>query len=148
MAGFGRGDAPALTGKPVVVDGDSLRIGARRIRLFHIDACEIGQPATKGGDSVDCGGWARSAMVALTGDSRLARENHGLDRYGYVLAHCRTGDGVNVALAAVRAGIAFAGDPRWAWKVYTAAENEVRARGLGVRGFTVGRPDAHRRRSA
>jgi len=148
MAGFGRGDAPALTGKPVVVDGDSLRIGARRIRLFHIDACEIGQPATKGGDSVAFGASARTAMVALTGDNRLARENHGLDRYGCVLAHCAAGDGVSVALEAVRAGIAFAGDPRRAPKVFAETENEARARGLGVWGFTVGRPDAYRRRSA
>jgi endonuclease YncB( thermonuclease family) len=148
MAGFGRGDAPALQGKPVVVDGDSLTLGARRIRLLHVDACEIGQPATRGGDTFDCGGWARAAMAALIGDSRLACENHGLDRYGRVLAHCSTGDGVNIALAAVRAGIAFVGDPRRAPKAFTEAEHQARARGLGVWGFSVERPDAYRRRSA
>ncbi len=148
MAGFRRGETVALTGKPVVVDGGSLRIGGRRIRLLHIDACEIGQPATQAGDRIDCGAWARAAMDALIGDSRLACENHGLDRHSRVLSHCRTGDGVNVALAAVRAGIAFVGDPRRAPKVFTEAERDARSRGLGVWGFTVERPDVYRRRVA
>ena len=148
MAGFGRGDAPALHGKPVVVDGDSPRIGARRSRLLHVDACEIGQPATRGGDTFDCGGWARAAMVALIGDSRVACESHGLDRYNRVLPHCRTEDNVNIALAAVRAGIASLGDPRRAPRVFTAAGNEARVRGFGVWDFTVARPDACRRGSA
>ena len=148
MAGFGRGDARALQGKPVVVDGDSPRTGARRIRLLHVDACEIGQPATRGGDAFDCGGWARAAMVALIGDSRVACENHGLDRYDRVLPHCRTEDNVNIALAAVRAGVAFVCDPRRAPRVFSEAGNEARVLGLGVCDFTVARPDACRRRSA
>jgi len=145
VAGFGRGDAPALHRKPVVVDGDSPRTGARRIRLLHVDACETGQPATRGGYAFDGGGWARAAMVA---PSRVACENYGLDRYGRVLAHCRTEDSVNIALAAVRAGIAFVSDPRRVPRVFTEAGNEARVLGLGVWDFTVARPGAYSRRSA
>ena len=52
--------APEVRGPAEVSDGDTLRIGAVRVRLFGIDAPEAGQPC----DGGEKGGWACGAAAA------------------------------------------------------------------------------------
>jgi len=80
---------PAFSAHAAAVDGDTLRIGGKRVRLLGIDAPELGQTCT-GADGADwpCGEVARSKMVALLGGGQVTCQPRGHDRYGRVLAHC------------------------------------------------------------
>ena len=56
--------AQQLQGAARVVDGDTLRVAGERVRLFGIDAPEIGQPCRDGGD---CGAQSKAHLEALIG---------------------------------------------------------------------------------
>ena len=135
-----------LEGQASVQDGDSLRMNGERLRLVQIDACELGQPATRGGRRFDCGAWARDALQEIVGSRRLRCEAEGRDQYRRVLAECFTADGASVNLAAVRSGAVFVYDRRRAPRRFLEAEDEARDRGAGVWGFVVDRPFDYRRR--
>ena len=127
-------DAPAeaadnaISGRPVVVDGDTLRIGDERIRLHGIDAPEMDQ--TCGSTDIwHCGKQAREALkdhiagrsVTCTGDSR--------DRYGRFIGVCRVG-GEDLNAWMVREGWAMA--YRKYSTDYVEEEQEAAARGLNM----------------
>jgi endonuclease YncB( thermonuclease family) len=60
---------PALAevaGPPRVVDGDSLEVQGTVIRLYGIDAPELGQSCRIGARAYDCGRIARTALLDLT----------------------------------------------------------------------------------
>jgi endonuclease YncB( thermonuclease family) len=78
-----------------VTDGDTLRAGEVRIRLWGIDAPEPGEP---GGHA------AAAALEALTGGRVLRCEALDRDRWGRVVARCRLPDGRDLACEMVRAG--------------------------------------------
>jgi endonuclease YncB( thermonuclease family) len=145
LATMNRPEGPQLVGVPVVSDGDSLRLDGRRIRLVHIDACEIGQPATRDGRPFDCGAWARTAVRRLIGDGPVRCEAEGIDQYDRVLAECFTGDGASINLAAMREGIAFVYDRRRAPRRFLEAEEAAKADRLGVWAAVVDHPREHRR---
>lgn len=83
-----------ITGSARIVDGDTLRIGAARIRLDGIDACEIGQPIrwTDGRAAEDCGLLAKSWLQELTTAGQVSCRPSGQDHYGRVIARCRSRD--------------------------------------------------------
>ena len=61
--------APALaeiTGTPEIIDGDTLELEGQTIRLYGIDAPELGQTCTIKGRAYDCGKIARTALLDLT----------------------------------------------------------------------------------
>ncbi len=61
--------APALaevTGPPRVIDGDTIEVAGRVIRLYGIDAPELGQSCRIGARAYDCGRIARTALLDLT----------------------------------------------------------------------------------
>jgi endonuclease YncB( thermonuclease family) len=61
--------APALaemTGTPEIIDGDTLELEGQAIRLYGIDAPELGQTCTIQGRAYDCGKIARTALLDLT----------------------------------------------------------------------------------
>ena len=61
--------APALaevTGPPRVIDGDSFDVQGTVIRLYGIDAPELGQNCRIGTRTYDCGQIARTALLDLT----------------------------------------------------------------------------------
>ena len=99
---------PALSARATAVDGDTLRLGSKRVRLLGIDAPELEQTCT-GADGADwaCGEVARSKMVDLLGNGKVACQPRGHDRYGRVLAHCLRGE-VDLGEAMVAAGLAVA----------------------------------------
>jgi endonuclease YncB( thermonuclease family) len=58
--------AAQLEGAPSVIDGDTIELGGQTIRLFGIDAPELGQACAIEGQIYDCGMVARSALLDLT----------------------------------------------------------------------------------
>jgi endonuclease YncB( thermonuclease family) len=56
-----------ITGKPRVVDGDTLVISGERIRLHGIDSPETRQTCTNDGKASKCGREATAALVTRIG---------------------------------------------------------------------------------
>jgi endonuclease YncB( thermonuclease family) len=118
-----------------VTDGDSLRSGRLKIRLFGIDAPEIKQQCeTDDGSSWPCGLAARDAMRDLTGSApQLNCHLHDVDRYGRLVMQCFA-NGHDIAGALVDRGLALA------YRDFSSAyvENETRA-AAAKRGMWQGR---------
>lgn len=104
--------AEEITGKVRVIDGDSLAIGERRLRLKGIDAPEIKQRCRRDGFEYPCGIEATSHLRGLVGANQVTCLGEGVDRYGRDLVRC-SANGLDLNQAMVRAGYAVAfGDYR------------------------------------
>ena len=102
-------DGREITGPVRAGDGDSLNIGATRIRLHGIDAVELAQHCKDAaGQDHACGAEAQRALEDLV-RNRVVRcdERHGVDQYGRIAAVC-TADGIDLNAAMVDAGYAVA----------------------------------------
>src|SRR5690349_7668059 len=81
----------AITGRPRVVDGDSLELAGHRIRLFGIDAPESRQNCRdRRGQSYSCGREARDALAAIIGRSSVSCAPVG-ESYDRDVAICTAG---------------------------------------------------------
>jgi len=80
-----------ITGKPRVIDGDTLEIAGERIRLHGIDAPENGQECIGGGKRWHCGMEAASALAFKIARNWVTCQGEDRDRYGRVLAVCYAG---------------------------------------------------------
>ncbi len=137
-------DWSALAAEVRVVDGDTLRLGDRTVRLSGIEAPERGQGcADQAGRFFDCGAAAAEALSRLVNNRSVLCLVSGRDRFGRGLAQC------SAAGAELNAGLVSSG---WALAAgdnaeLAALEAEARrgARGLWAGGFT--RPEAWRRRN-
>ncbi|WP_447728864.1 thermonuclease family protein [Sphingomonas koreensis] len=94
-----------------VIDGDSLRIGARTVRLQGADAVEYQQPCrTPEGREWRCGVEARKALAALVGKGELVCEAHATDNFGRTVSSCSVRGVADLAAALVAQGWAVSGD--------------------------------------
>ena len=96
-----------LSGKARVTDGDTIRFGKTRVRLFGIDAPEIKQKCVFNDKTWNCGIEARKALVNMIGEQKVSCEKKDKDRYGRIIAVCTVG-GVNLNALMVREGWALA----------------------------------------
>lgn len=107
----GEGAVPAprpVRGPAVVHDGDTIRIGAQRIRLFGIDAPEAAQVCDSGDKgSWPCGAVATARLAALIGERPVDCIPRDRDRYGRLVATCSVGR-VDLAERMVAEGLARA----------------------------------------
>ncbi len=55
-----------LVGPPKVIDGDTIEVQGAAVRLYGIDAPELGQTCRIGEHAYDCGKIARTALLDLT----------------------------------------------------------------------------------
>lgn len=126
-------------GTAVVIDGDSLELGAEHVRLRGIDAPEFRQLCTaRGGLDYACGVQARGALVRLVGAGPVTCSGTRRDRYGRLLADCIAG-GRNLNRELVLQGWAVAyGD-------FDAEEASAKARGAGIWAGTFVTPQQWRR---
>ena len=113
-----------ISGPVRVVDGDTLALGSRRLRLIGIDAPELRQSCSRNTADYPCGQEAAAHLRDLVKD-QLECRTEGSDRYRRALVRCRS-DGIDINMAMVRSGHAVAyGD-------YQMAEAEARAKGAGL----------------
>ncbi len=81
-----------VTGKPRVIDGDTIEIAGERIRPHGIDAPEAKQKcADKDGREWSCGLEATFALANLIGDHWITCKGDERDRYGRLIAVCYAG---------------------------------------------------------
>jgi endonuclease YncB( thermonuclease family) len=114
-----------------VIDGDTLDVGAVRVRLLGVDAPELGQRCASGrGDGAwTCGARAAERLSALVDGAPVSCDPMGRDGYGRTLAVCRV-RGEDIGEALVREGLA------WAFRRYSdnyaPAEDAARRARHGV----------------
>jgi endonuclease YncB( thermonuclease family) len=116
-----------------VLDGSTLRLGDRVVRLDGLSAPERGELCPGAGPAeTDCGVAAANALAALVRDTRVECNWRGRDPVGRPLAVC-SARGIDVNQALVRAGWARAGAGH---PGMVAAEQQAKAarRGLWARG--------------
>ena len=96
-----------IVGTATVIDGDTVEIRGRRIRLIGVDAPESSQTCTDRGKPWRCGQQAALALDAKIAARTVACTAEGSDRYARTLATCRVGD-ENLNAWLVREGWALA----------------------------------------
>lgn len=120
----------SLSGRAVVVDGDTLDLSGKRVRLEGIDAPELGQTCGRRWlGTWPCGRAAQKALEKLVQGRRVECQSKGLDKYGRELGICFV-DGHDVNAAIVQQGMA------WAFvkysKTYLSQESAARAAKVGI----------------
>lgn len=122
-------DAPALTGMASVIDGDTIDIHGRRVRLHGIDAPESNQLCTLDGTRYRCGQKAAQALDDLIGRRTVSCARRGTDRYGRMVATCSVaGQDLGAWLVGHGHALAF----RKYSRAYVEAEKRAKAARLGV----------------
>ncbi len=79
-----------VEGSARVLDGDSLVVAGREVRMQGIDAPEGRQKCRRGGDEWACGQEARRLLRRLIGRSPVTCKGLDIDKHDRLLALCRT----------------------------------------------------------
>ena len=90
-----------------VIDGDTIKIGNKKIRFSGIDAPEINQYCFKNGKKILCGVLAKKALVKKIGNKVPKCVIEGKDIYKRILAECFVNE-KSLSKFLVRNGYAFA----------------------------------------
>lgn len=131
-----------VSGPIRVLDGDTFEIGGDRVRLFGIDAPEIGQPCLReSGMEIDCGAWVDSHVTQLFEGEIATCEGIERDRYDRLIATCKV-DGADMGRTLVTQGLARAF--LYYSEDYAADEKGAAIAGRGVWQFTMEEPAAYR----
>jgi endonuclease YncB( thermonuclease family) len=78
---------------PAIVDGDTIRCGSQRVRLYGIDAPELPGHCRPGRDCTPGDPYASTAnLKQIVGGSTLRCEKKDTDRYGRTVARCFAGE--------------------------------------------------------
>ena len=101
--------AEELSGKPHIVDGDTIKIDGQRIRLHGIDAPETKQTCWTGryGKPFQCGVRSTRALIEIIGRETITCRGEKRDRYKRLIAKCFIGR-IDIGEQLVARGWAFA----------------------------------------
>lgn len=131
-----------LTGQVTISDGDTLRLGAVRIRLHGIDAPEKKQTCrTEQGIDWPCGQFVAARLAEWIGDSDVTCRRTDTDRYGRMVAKCSM-SGTDISAWLVENGLALA--YRKYSRDYVPAERRAAAADLGLWSGSVQVPASYR----
>ena len=111
---------------PKVHDGDTLRCGAQRVRLFGVDAPELRRGKTA---AEPFAYEARDLLIDLT-RGRVGCRIVDRDLYGRAVARCWSSASPDLNAALIRSGLATE-YRRYSKGAYQAAENQARQAGRG-----------------
>ncbi len=121
---------PPIVGQVWIVDGDSIRLAGRSIRLDGIDAPEWDQTCLDAsGRSWRCGLAASRALRERTRGQTVTCQPRALDRYGRTIAVCALADGSDLNAWMVRQGWAIASGFS---RTYVAEETEAKDARRGI----------------
>jgi endonuclease YncB( thermonuclease family) len=134
----------ALAPEVRIVDGDTLRLGDRTLRLLGVAAPERGQNCRDAaGRSFDCGAAAAEQLARLVGGRSVVCRVQGHDRFGRGLGICQAG-GAELNLGLVASGWALASAD--SVPALEPAEQEARLSGRGLWSGEITAPEAWRGR--
>ena len=80
--------AESIIGKATIIDGDTIRIGKNKIRLYGIDAPEINQTCTINKIIWECGIDSSQALESMISEKEVQCEIVDFDRYKRFVAKC------------------------------------------------------------
>jgi endonuclease YncB( thermonuclease family) len=120
-----------VAGIPTITDGDTLRFGDTRVRLFGIDAPESKQTYKRGGVDWLCGQEAGKALRELVAGQSLTCDERDKDRYGRIVAVCVLPDGRDIGAIMVSEGLAL-DYIQYSKGMYSAQEAEAREAKRGM----------------
>lgn len=155
FSGLFRPDPPAATvrpqgaeatfvGRATVLDGDTIEVRGRRIRLHGIDAPENDQVCERDGRPWRCGLDATQALRRHLGARTVTCRELDIDRFGRSVARCFA-DGEDVNAWLVRNGWAVA--YRRYSEAYVRDEAEARAARRGIWAGRFEMPESYRQTS-
>jgi endonuclease YncB( thermonuclease family) len=121
--------AEEIRGVPEVIDGDTLVLEDRRLRLAGVDAPEPGQQCWLGGGLYDCGKVARTGLLDLTAGVEVVCRPLGPGPDGTTLARC-TAAGYDLSEGMAYTGWALAN--RDHTMRYLRFEAQARSAGRGL----------------
>ena len=107
-----------------MIDGDTIELDGRRLRLAGLDAPELAQTCERAGQVYRCGEVSKDALRQLARDGLTCRIS-GHDRYRRDLATCEAGER-DVGRVLVLRGLAVA------YGRYDGEEREAKQRGVGL----------------
>lgn len=123
------GDRGALVGRVSVIDGDTLEMHGKRIRLWGVDAPETRQMCSRDGRPWRCGTDAANALSERINNQLVACYDKGTDVYSRMLGQCFIGQiDLNGWLA--RYGWAFS--YRRATNMYDSRESMAKFQRIGI----------------
>lgn len=106
-------------------DGDSLTLGAERMRLKGIDAPEFDQSCERAGKAWACGRAAREALQGLISAAGTSCAGNERDKYQRLLVICRSGErDINGEMVRCGMAVSYGG--------YGREEDEARAAKAGL----------------
>ncbi len=139
-----------LSGRPRIIDGDTIDLDGVRVRMQGIDALEHDQSCRRGAGRFECGAAAREALAELVGNRVVTCEPDGSLTHGRTVAICFVpgsgGSRVDLNEAMVRSGYAF-DCPRFSDRRYAAAEAAARRDKAGAWAGRFDFPWSHRDRA-
>jgi endonuclease YncB( thermonuclease family) len=98
--------ASTISGRAIIVDGDTIDVRGERIRILDIDAPESDQPCRRSdGNAVQCGQLASRALTQLIGAYQVTCDVFRHDRYGRWLGRCSVAE-QDIARWLARMGLA------------------------------------------
>ena len=136
--------AVGIAGQATVIDGDTIEIHGKRVRLAGIDAPEAGQTCfSAGGKSWRCGHGAAFALADKIGRATVACTVNGRDRYARTIGQCHAA-GRDLGEWMIETGLAVRYYDRKA--LYRDAEQRARAARRGIWAGPFEKPADWRRR--
>lgn len=138
LLGPSGGGAGPAQGAARLVDGDSLFVGEREVRLFGIDAPEGRQTCTRRGESWPCGEEARRQLARLVDGQTVSCRPVEVDQHGRLLGLCTAG-ATELNRGMVRSGLALA------YGRFESEEREAKAARRGLWSGEFERPRDWRR---
>lgn len=134
--------AATFTGTARSIDGDSLKVGAREVRLFGIDAPEYSQTCQRGGQTWRCGTEAAARLSALVTGRQVRCSTVDMDEHSRTVARCSVGStDVNRQMVASGFAVAY----RRYSTDYVSAEGSAKAAKRGIWSGTFQMPSDVRR---
>ena len=97
-----------IVGYPRSIDGDTLLLDGKTIRLHGIDAPELRQPCRTENGDIDCGTHASRSLLSHIGRSPVRCTVEDIDPYERVIATCYMNDNENINQWLVQNGHALA----------------------------------------
>jgi endonuclease YncB( thermonuclease family) len=121
--------AATARGSAAAIDGDSIIVGNREVRLYGIDAPEFQQACSRNGADWACGKEARDQLAALLTGAIVDCQGLGVDIHNRLLAVCRAG-GIELNQMMVEHGWALA--LRSETDAYVLAETRAKSARIGI----------------